>query len=188
MLNYFYIPCFNVLCNNKLKVKKKHTKSFGIKFGWNFERFPYFISMLLKITETRFDSEPICYFWINILFQVCVPHVHVNTLNYLLKRHLLPSYEYLVYRCWYQSLYSMLPSITRLYSAAASPSERLRSDGSLAITESSIALLLCSKGIFWRYLNLLLTNCTLSMIPRPRTEALKGQSTQYGLTPECAYC
>ena len=73
--------------------KKKHTKSFGIKFGWNFERFPYFISMLLKITETRFDSEPICYFWINILFQVCVPHVHVNTLNYLLKRHLLPSYH-----------------------------------------------------------------------------------------------
>ena len=53
--------------------------------------------MLLKITETRFDSEPICYSCINILFQVCVPHVHVNTLNYPLKRHLLPSYEYLVY-------------------------------------------------------------------------------------------
>ena len=49
--------------------------------------------MLLKITETRFDSEPICYFWINILFEVCVPHVHVNTLNYPLKRHLLPSYH-----------------------------------------------------------------------------------------------
>ena len=98
MLNYFYIPCLMFFVTTNWRWKKiKHTKSFGVKFGWNFERFPYFISMLLKITETRFDSEPICYFWINILFQVCVPHVHVNTLNYLLKRHLLPSYEYLVY-------------------------------------------------------------------------------------------
>ena len=94
MLNYFYIPCLMFFVTTNWRWKKiKHTKSFGVKFGWNFERFPYFISMLLKITETRFDSEPICYFWINILFQVCVPHVHVNTLNYLLKRHLLPSYH-----------------------------------------------------------------------------------------------
>ena len=40
-------------------------------------------------------------------------------------------------------------------------------------------MLLCSNGIFWRDLNLLLTNCT-DHSP-PRAEALKGQSTQYGV-------
>ena len=33
-----------------------------------------------------------------------------------------------------REFFCLLPSLTRLYSAAASPSERLRSDGSLAIT------------------------------------------------------
>ena len=32
-----------------------------------------------------------------------------------------------------REFFCLLPSLTRLYSAAASPSERLRSDGSLAI-------------------------------------------------------
>ena len=52
------------------------------------------ISKDFRITETRFDSEPVCYFWINILLAVFVPHVHVNTQQ--LCAHLLSSYEYLV--------------------------------------------------------------------------------------------
>ena len=76
-----------------------------------------------------------------------------------------------------REFFCLLPSLTRLYSAAASPSERLRSDGSLAITESSIALLLCSKGIFWRDLNLLLTNCTdpSPIEQRPLKASLHGK-------------
>ena len=45
---------------------------------------------------------------------------------------------------------------------------------SILFTESSIALLLCSKGIFWRDLNLLLTNCTLSDPPPPEQRPLKA--------------
>ena len=45
---------------------------------------------------------------------------------------------------------------------------------SILLTESSIALLLCSKGIIWRDLNLLLTNCTLSDRPPPEQRPLKA--------------
>ena len=36
----------------------KRTKSFGIKFGWNFKRFPYFISMSLKILKQGLIQNP----------------------------------------------------------------------------------------------------------------------------------
>ena len=41
-----------------------------------------------------------------------------------------------------REFFCLLPSLTRLYSAAASPSERLRSDGSLAINVNCIC---CEK-------------------------------------------
>ena len=47
--------------------------------------FLIFISILLKTAETRFDSEPVSNFSIKTFFgEVCVPHLHVNTLNYAL--------------------------------------------------------------------------------------------------------
>ena len=46
-----------------------------------------------------------------------------------------------------REIFCLQPSLARLYSAAASPSERLRSDGSFAITCNlsvvSVVLLLC---------------------------------------------
>ena len=39
-----------------------------------------------------------------------------------------------------REFFCLLPSLTRLYSAAASPSERLRSDGSLAINFTNVHL------------------------------------------------
>ena len=56
--------------------------------------FLIFISILLKITETRRDSKPVCYFWINILFVVCVPHVHVSE-HFKVCAPLLPSYGWI---------------------------------------------------------------------------------------------
>ena len=56
--------------------------------------FLIFISILLKITEARCDSKPVCYFWINILFVVCVPHVHVSE-HFKVCVHFLPSYGWI---------------------------------------------------------------------------------------------
>ena len=44
----------------------------------------FLIYISIKITETRFDLEPVFYFWIKVLFTVCMPHVYANTLNYAL--------------------------------------------------------------------------------------------------------
>ena len=54
-----------------------------------------------------------------------------------------------------REFFCLLPSLTRLYSAAASPSERLRSDGSLAIIQTSDSIYGISQ--FFK------TNCTQSM-------------------------
>ena len=48
---------------------------FCIKFGWNFF---IFIFMLIKITETRFNSEPVCCFCINIFWLL----FHFSPLSY----------------------------------------------------------------------------------------------------------
>ena len=56
--------------------------------------FLIFISILLKITETRCDWKPVYYFWINILFVVWVPHVHVSE-HFKVCAHLLPSYGWI---------------------------------------------------------------------------------------------
>ena len=56
--------------------------------------FLTFISISLKITETRCDSKSVCYFWINILFVVCVPHVHVSE-HFKVCAHFLPSYGWI---------------------------------------------------------------------------------------------
>ena len=56
--------------------------------------FLTFTSILLKITETRRDWKPVCYFWINILLVVCVPHVHVSE-HFKVCAHLLSSYSWI---------------------------------------------------------------------------------------------
>ena len=63
---------------------KKKAQSFGIELVEISKDFLIFISILLKIVETRFDSEPVSYFEINILFAVGLTHERVNTLNYAL--------------------------------------------------------------------------------------------------------
>ena len=60
-------------------------------FNFHFLIFP---SILWKITETRRDWKPVCYFWINILFVVCVPHVHVSE-HFKVCAHLLSSYGWI---------------------------------------------------------------------------------------------
>ena len=62
--------------DQKKNVKKK---GFGIKFGWSY--FYWFENYWNKV---YYHSEPVCYFWVNISFAVCVSHVHMNTLNYAL--------------------------------------------------------------------------------------------------------
>ena len=47
-----------------------------------------------------------------------------------------------------REFFCLQPSLARLYSAAASPSERLRSDGSLAKTELNRFLIIYSKYLF----------------------------------------
>ena len=49
-----------------------------------------------------------------------------------------------------REFFCLLPSLARLYSAAASPSERLRSDGSLAITTYSFKHLYICRSIFFK--------------------------------------
>ena len=56
--------------------------------------FLIFISILLKITETRCDWKPVCYFWINTLFVVWGQHVHVSK-HFKVCTHLLPSYGWI---------------------------------------------------------------------------------------------
>ena len=63
--------------------KKKRTRNFGITFGWNFERVPYFHWFKNHWNKVYYHSETVRLpLNINILFAVSVPHVHVNTLNY----------------------------------------------------------------------------------------------------------
>ena len=86
------------------KKKKNRTESLVLYLVEICKDFPIFISLLIKITETRFDSEPregasvhrlpVCFFWVSIFFVVCVPLVHVN--KFKLCAHLLSSYEDLV--------------------------------------------------------------------------------------------
>ena len=40
------------------------------------------------------DSKPVCYFWINVLFVICVPHVNVSE-HFKVCAHLLPSYGWI---------------------------------------------------------------------------------------------
>ena len=76
-----YIPRFHFFYKLKcfqgfLRWKKKCTRSFGIKFGWNFQWFPYFYLSL----EQGLIQSP----FVTFVLAVCVPHVHMNTLNYAL--------------------------------------------------------------------------------------------------------
>jgi len=65
MVNY-YIPRINFVyklqCFQGFLRRKKKVQSFGIKLVEISKDFLIFISILLKIVETRFDSERICYF------------------------------------------------------------------------------------------------------------------------------
>ena len=91
MVIMVYIPRFNSVYKVQCfqgRVFEAKPKNIQIVFVLNLveisKHFLIFISILLKITETRFDSGPFCYFWSNILFAAYVPHVYVNTLNYAL--------------------------------------------------------------------------------------------------------
>ena len=59
-----------------------------------------------------------------------------------------------------REFFCLLPSLARLYSAAASPSERLRSDGSLAIIQETGIFYFCCYFVFaknnsrWNYIGI----------------------------------
>ena len=74
-----------------LALQKKCTESFGINLVEISKDFLIFID--LKIAETGFDSKPVCYFLINILFVVSMPCACEHS---KLCAHLLSSYEYLI--------------------------------------------------------------------------------------------
>jgi len=72
-------------------VTKKCTKSLVLSLVEISKDFLIFIN--LKIAETGFDSKPVCYFLINILFIVSMSCAHEHS---KLCAHLLSSYEYLI--------------------------------------------------------------------------------------------
>ena len=67
------------------RIFEEKTKTYKEFCYWNFWIVPYFCWFKNQWNKVYFHSGPV-YFWINLLFAVCVPHLHVNTLNYALIR------------------------------------------------------------------------------------------------------
>ena len=91
--NFVYkLQCFQRFLKRKKKTYKEFLVSHLVKISK--ELIPDFYWSKNHWNKVYDYSESICYFWINILFAVSVPQVHVNTLNSI--AHLFSSHEYLV--------------------------------------------------------------------------------------------